>query len=221
MTRVADPVTRRLVGAGGHSGSTLSSRLREGRADLLRTIFPDFESMVVLDVGGEADFWRRSLIRPAHVTLVNPKAQSVEEPWMTIVEGDGCALPRGMPEADLAFSNSVIEHVGGHYRRGSMAHEIRTAAPRDWVQTPYRYFPVEPHFLFPGLQFLPPRARASVLVRWPLGAFGRFHERERAIRAALRVELLTATEMQLYFPDAELHRERFAGLTKSLIAVRR
>ena len=28
------------------------------------------------------------------------------------------------------------------------------------VQTPYRYFPVEPHWLFPGLQFLPMGLRA-------------------------------------------------------------
>ena len=31
--------------------------------------------------------------------------------------------------------------------------------PKSVVQIPYRYFPIEPHWLFPGLQFLPQRAR--------------------------------------------------------------
>ncbi len=38
-----------------------------------------------------------------------------------------------------------------------------------WVQTPYRYFPIEPHWIFPGFQFLPLSARTEISRRWPLG----------------------------------------------------
>ena len=54
---------------------------------------------------------------------------------------------------DVVFSNSLLEHVGGHAQRAALAREVRSLAPRHWVQTPYRYFPLEPHWLFPGMQF--------------------------------------------------------------------
>ena len=40
---------------------------------------------------------------------------------------------------------------------------MRELAQLHWVQTPYRYFPVEPHFLFPGFQFLPLTVRAVLM----------------------------------------------------------
>ena len=36
----------------------------------------------------------------------------------------------------------------------------------------------------------------------------------------MNIELLSATQMRAYFPDAVLRRERFGGMTKSLISVR-
>jgi hypothetical protein len=88
------------------------------------------------------------------------------------------------------------------------------------VQTPYRFFPLEPHWLFPGLQFLPARARADVTLRWPLGAYRRVHERDQAVRWSLDTELLSRTEMQHYFPDSDIVSERIGPLVKSLISVR-
>jgi hypothetical protein len=41
------------------------------------------------------------------------------------------------------------------------------------------------------------------------------------LETVLEVELLSIVELQYYFPDAEVLRERFAGLTKSLIATSR
>ena len=61
---------------------------------------------------------------------------------------------------DLVYSNSVIEHVGGHQRRELFAQAVRDLAPSHWVQTPYRYFPLEPFWLFSAFQFLPLPSRA-------------------------------------------------------------
>jgi hypothetical protein len=88
------------------------------------------------------------------------------------------------------------------------------------VQTPYRYFPVEPHFLFPGFQFLPLKARAALVQRWPL-VHTRPGDHDAAVSAALHVELLGRTELEALFPDSEIVSEKLAGLTKSLVAVRR
>ena len=103
----------------------------------------------------------------------------------------------------------------------AFAAAARRLAPRYWIQTPYRYFPVEPHWLFPGFAQLPVPARAWVTRRWPLGSYaGVAGDRRRSVDHALEIELLSRTEMGHYFPDADIRCERVAGIPKSLIAVR-
>jgi hypothetical protein len=180
--------------------------------------------MRVLDLGGTVLAWRAAEFRPAHVTLINVADQgNVEEPWMTAVIGDACDPPDAIngENFDLVYSNSVIEHVGGHARRLEFAAAVRRLAPHYWVQTPNRYFPVEPHFLFPGFQFLPVRARRFVSGAWPFGWYSQPEATvERRTEGVLEIELLSETELSHYFPDASVIRERWFGLTKSLIAVR-
>jgi hypothetical protein len=91
-------------------------------------------------------------------------------------------------------------------------------APRYWIQTPYRYFPIEPHFLFPGMQFLPATARVRVAQHWPL--VSRPASPRHATSHVLEIELLSVSEMKFYFPDSQIVHERLLGITKSLIAVR-
>jgi hypothetical protein len=199
---------------------SLSARARARRwAELMRR-FPALASMRVLDLGGLPDFWRKSAVRPAHVTTVNLLPAEAGEPWVVHVVGDACA-PEGLSgkEFDLVVSNSLLEHVGGYARRRQLADVIHGYAERHWVQTPYRYFPIEPHWAFPGLQFLPVSARAAAVRRWPLGhaAIG---GRAESTDAVLATELLSLTEMRLLFPDSDIWHEKAAGLTKSLVAVR-
>lgn len=177
--------------------------------------------MRVVDLGGRLDTWEHLAARPAHVHLVNlePLASDIPD-WASFEVADACELsPSGAGDYDLVFSNSVIEHVGGHERRVRFAETVRSLAPSYWVQTPYRYFPVEPHWIAPGMQFLPVAVRTSVARRWPLG-HSPAESRQAALDAVLWTELLDSTQLSYYFPDAVLTRERFLGLTKSLIAVR-
>jgi hypothetical protein len=175
--------------------------------------------MRVLDLGGTVGYWHRVSERPAYVTVVNLEGDDPPEEWIHLLRGDACEL-RGdaLASHDLVFSNSLIEHVGGPVRRQRLAEVIHAAAPKHWVQTPYRYFPVEPHWLFPGFQFLPLAIRARISVSWPLG-----HIRSTSASAVLDVlgvELLGRAEMRYLFPDSELLIERFGGVPKSLIAAR-
>lgn len=182
--------------------------------------FPELDSMRVLDLGGEVRSWAPAPVMPERLTIVNVSSQSSASPRIETIQGDACELPSALQgeRFDLVFSNSVIEHVGGHDRCEAFARSVRSMADRHWVQTPYRYFPVEPHWVFPGFQFLPLRARAEVTRHWPLGRHTTVLP--EAVDASLTVALLDLTAMHHYFPDSEIRHERLAGLTKSLIAVR-
>ena len=183
--------------------------------------FPDLGSMKVLDLGGEVRSWKPAPVMPGHLTIVNLWSdQKSDSPTVTTFRGDACDPPEELRRErfDLVFSNSVIEHVGGHDRCEAFAQSVRSMADRHWVQTPYRYFPIEPHWVFPGFQFLPVRAKVEVTRRWPLGR--RTADVDVAVESALSVQLLDVTAMRHYFPDSEIRRERLAGVTKSLIAVR-
>jgi hypothetical protein len=212
-------IRKRIVEGPGSPGE----RRRARRWEWVREEFPEIESMSVIDLGGTAQSWLRTSIRPALVHIVNlePSSQQPPAPWIRQDRADACDLPSHISDGryDLAYSNAVIEHVGGHSQRMRFAETVHKLAERHWVQTPYRYFPVEPHWLFPGFQFLPVNARAELSRRWPL-VHTRSESREQGLRAAMSVELLSRTEMTFYFPDSALRTERMMGMVKSLIAVK-
>jgi Methyltransferase domain len=201
---------------------SLGERNRLRRWEWLQDTFPGIRSMSVVDLGGTVEAWLRAPLQPASVHVVNLEAQPSDTPdWLTAEQGDACALPSSLDGAsyDLVFSNSVIEHVGGHAQRLRFAGEVHRLAPRHWIQTPYRYFPIEPHWLFPGFQFLPVTVRAEISRRWPL-VHTPSGSHEAGVQAALGVELLSRTEMAAYFPGSTLRFERAMGAVKALIAVK-
>jgi len=219
--RIKDTIFRKL--ADPYSPGSLGHAARTRRMEMLLQRFPDFRDMKIVDLGGNTKSWLASDVRPAHVTVVDSGAWALEAPeaWMTIVQGDACARSTISGTFDLVFSNSLIEHVGGPRYRREMAQVVHDLAPYHWVQTPYRYFPVEPHFLFPGFQFLPVVAKMQVFLHWPLVR----HIRDRTypvdrVRHVIDHDLLTVTEMVSLFPSSLILHEKAAGMTKSLIAVR-
>lgn len=200
---------------------SLSARARSRRWQRFLETFPRLDEMNVLDLGGTPEYWARAPARPTHVTTLNLHASATTEPWITSRQGDACAPPRDVLAStfDLVVSNSLIEHVGGHVQRQRLADVIHSMAKRHWIQTPYRYFPVEPHWLFPGLQFLPFAIRVGVTRTWPIG-HRHITDQEAAIASVHEVDLIGAKQMKSYFPNSVLWFERFAGIPKSLVAIR-
>jgi SAM-dependent methyltransferase len=127
------------------------------------------------------------------------------------VQGNGCALPFPDRSFDIAFSNSVIEHMCARDQQ-RFAAELRRVADRYYVQTPNRFFPLEPHYQLPLFRFLPLAVQRFLVARFQLG-WQQKGEMET-------IRLLSARQLQQLFPDATIHRERLLGLTKSLMAVR-
>lgn len=174
----------------------------------------------LLDIGGTEAWWDTigdGGLRGLTIVLLNPKPQPVSKPGFEAVIGDGRALAFPDRSYDVVFSNSVIEHVGDLAEQQRMAHEIRRVGARYYVQTPNKWFPIEPHFVFPGFQFLPVAVRTELLLRFKLGWYPKMSDRAAARHAASSIRLMTEGEMRRLFPGGTIHRESFVGLTKSLI----
>ena len=178
----------------------------------------------VLDVGGTEEFWRISFgdLDGLDVTLLNVKPETATDPHFHCVTGDARSMPQfSAGQFDIVFSNSVIEHVGDWNQQWKMANEVRRIGKRFFVQTPNRYFPIEPHFLVPGFQFLPVAVRIAMVRRWKLGWWPRIPDKEEARKEVESIRLLTKSEMRKLFPEARIGVERFFGLPKSFFAYSR
>jgi len=181
----------------------------------------------IIDIGGTSRFWKTA-IGPvldefnAHVRVVN--LPGVEKPRsegrMTFEDSDGCDLSRYDDASfDIAFSNSVIEHVGDWTRMRSFANEVRRVARAYFVQTPNFWFPVEPHCVTPFFHWLPFASRVWLLRNFDLGYWRGRRSVDAAVATAESARLLSAPMMEDLFPEAKIQKERFLFLPKSIIAI--
>lgn len=202
-----------------YSSTSLVHRARRRGWAAFIERFPDLQNMRVVDLGGWPEYWEDARVKPAHVTVVNVEHHSGDWPNMDVMTADVCSLPSAITdrEFDLVHSNSVIEHSGGHDRCKRFAEAVHSLAKFHWVQTPAKGFPLEPHWLFPGFQYLPICARVKVTEHWPLDYLK--SAGDSALENVLSVQLLSAQEFRYYFPISEILRERVFGLCKSFVAV--
>lgn len=184
-------------------------------------------SCSILDLGGTETYWligRDFMERNRgriHVTIVNTESQAIRDPSVfTFVNGS--ATDRRLFAGrtfDLVHSNSVIEHVGSWNEMQAFAANVRRLGRRYYVQTPNYWFAYEPHFRFPGFQYLPAWLRVELIRRFALGFFPRIPDRNEARRVIREHALISTRQMAKLFPDARIRHERFFGLNKSILAV--
>jgi SAM-dependent methyltransferase len=147
---------------------------------------------------------------PEQITAVSdvPLPNFAQEfPQIAPVTASGTNLPFEDDSFDIAFSNAVLEHVGGPEEQRRFVHELCRVAPKVFVSTPNRRFPVEVHTLVPFLHWLPRRAR------------------DRAFAALRRdawkgVELLNRRELLELFPPGAQARVIESRMTISVVAER-
>jgi hypothetical protein len=192
--------------------------------------------MRILDVGGTDLNWR-IIDQPARVILLNTTIPeegydpgllaeyadpSTRAPSVSVeyVLGDGKSVPFADREFDICFSNSTIEHLFRLDEQRRFANEVRRVGRGVWVQTPARSFPFEPHWLSPFVHWLPKSWQRRVGRNFTVWGWMLRPSTEGVAQLVDELRLLTYREMQELFPDCEIRRERFLGLTKSYIAVR-
>jgi hypothetical protein len=130
-----------------------------------------------------------------------------EFPSIRCVTASGTDLPFEEDAFDVAFSNAVVEHVGGRDDQRRFVAELCRVAPRVFLSTPNRWFPVETHTLVPLVHWLPRTAADRVM---------------RALRRDNweHVELLARGDLLELFPGGVAVRAVESRITISVVAVR-
>ena len=214
--------------------NSLASKMRERRGVALKALIVDIAKargkVEILDMGGTVDYWRRLGLNflaevGASVTVVNLAEGELEpvspSPLITCAVGDACHLAQFEDgQFDLTHSNSVIEHVGTWTNMKAFAGEARRLAPRYYIQTPYFWFPVDPHYYkMPLFHWFPRPIRASMLRNLPIAHAGRIAGVDRSFQTVDDARLLDLAQFKFLFPGADITLERFVGLPKSMIAI--
>jgi len=201
---------------------SMAVRFRRKRFAFFLSLLSQLERPVrVLDIGGTEGYWKTmglDATDQVFITLLNLSQDNVTLPYLTSIVGDARNLDMKDNSFDIVFSNSVIEHVGGHQDQMQMAKEVHRVGRCYFVQTPNKYFPLEPHFLFPFFQFLPIRLRVFLLRNFNLGWFKRTPNAQEAREAVESIRLLTKREFAALFPDALIYEEKILWMTKSFVA---
>lgn len=177
----------------------------------------------IIDIGGTNEFWEAGGWADndeVQITLVNHVSQPQIHSNITPLQGDATQLKEHETQSfDLAFSNSVIEHLFTFDAQSKMAGEVQRVGRHYWVQTPNYWFPIEPHFHFLGWQWLPESVRVGILRRKRCGWRGKTPNVDRARELVREVRLMTRSELSRLFPNGEIRAEKSCGLVKSWIAV--
>lgn len=170
--------------------------------------------MRILDVGGQPEIWD-SVDTPLLITCLNlPGIAANDHPThheIAYVDGDGCNMPEfNSGDFDLVFSNSVIEHVGSYEKRKMFAKEIQRLSKKYWIQTPFKYYPIEAHCGMPFWWLYPKSLRSYFLKRWrkKLPAWTDMVE---------GTDVISIKELRALFPDTEIAKE-WVIFPKSIIA---
>ena len=201
--------------------SSLAAQFRKKRFAFFQSLLSRLPRPVyILDVGGRESYWRRmeDVDDQVFITLLNLTHENITIPNMSSMSGDARQMNLGNSSYDIVFSNSVIEHVGTSKDQLQMASEVCRVGKRYFIQTPNKYFPLEPHFLFPFFQFLPLKTKVLLLRHFKLGWFEKTSDEVKAREIVESVRLLTKRKFIALFPEANIYEEKVFGLTKSFIA---
>jgi hypothetical protein len=171
----------------------------------------------ILDIGGSEFNWM--LLRfSTHVTLLNLAVP--RESNFTCVVADGKYLPFKDGVFDLVYSNSVIEHLESFENQRLFAAEARRVGQSYYVQTPNKWFFIEPHLITPFIHWLPRRIQRLLLRNFTVWGWIARPTSQYCESFMNEICLLDKSELQRLFPDADIIHERFLGLSKSIMAVK-
>jgi ubiquinone/menaquinone biosynthesis C-methylase UbiE len=217
----------------------LHNYFRVKRLKMFVSAYPNLSDLLVLDVGGTSKIWellrkhydlkpKRLIIlnsNPVHLSANSAYTSTDSNNYETVV-GNGCDLPFSDNSFDLVFSNSVIEHVGEVEDKAKFAKECDRVGKKIYIQTPNRWFPIEPHILAVFIHWLP-RAIYRKLYFLSVIYFYQTYlmltkgdsGHINALNSLDGADLLSYQQLKKIFSKHKIVTEKVLGFTKSFIVL--
>lgn len=213
--------------------NSVGSKLRAKRIapllEMIKEVFDAHGEVSIIDIGGSEQYWGIVPLKyltdhNVQITVVNLRGSRLppDHGPFTFVESDGCDLARFSDKSfHIAHSNSVLEHVGDWSRQVQFANELQRVSQSYFVQTPNYWFPIEPHFMTPFFHWLPAPFRMWLVTHFKLGQFEMAESVGDAVLLTEHARLVTNDMFSYLFKDARILTERYFGLPKSFIALKK
>jgi len=215
---------------------SIGSKFRAKRIAPLREMinkaYQQHGKVSIIDVGGTKTYWnligdKMLAEKNVTITVVNLAGTLYEgggknnDKSFTYIEADGCDLSQFEDKSfHIAHSNSVIEHVGSWERMVKFAEEVRRVGENYFVQAPYFWFPIEPHFMVPFIHWFSEQIRVSLVMKYSMGEYKKTGNLDEAVNLVKHIHLPDKKMFSRLFSDAEIKQEKVFLFTKSLIAIK-
>jgi hypothetical protein len=198
---------------------SLGNQFREKRFSFFLKKFNIIQKPVtILDVGGKINFWENRGLAGNNdykITIVNIEKETSKYSNIHCEIGDATNLNKFNNKSfNIVHSNSVIEHLYNFENQKKMVLEIMRVGQKHIVQTPNKYFFLEPHYLLPFFQFIPDKLKYLILVKTRLSRLKKW-DKKFASRYIEEIRLLSLKEMKELFPSSKIYFEKFLGMNKS------
>lgn len=199
--------------------NSLGNQFREKRFSFFLKKFNKMQKPIsILDVGGKINFWENRGLAGNNdykITVLNIEKEKSNYSNINCLIGDATNLNQFNNKSfDIVHSNSVIEHLYNFENQKKMASEIMRVGQKYIVQTPNKYFFIEPHYLLPFFNIVPEKLKYLILTKTKLSRLKKW-DKNFAKQYIKEIRLLSLKEMKELFPNSKIYFEKFLGMNKS------
>jgi len=199
--------------------NSLGNKFRKKRFSFFLKKFDSLNKPItLLDIGGKINFWENRGLAGNNdyiITIINIEKEKSNYSNINCLIGDATNLNQFNNKSfDIVHSNSVIEHLYNFNNQSKMASEIIRVGKKHIVQTPNKYFFIEPHYLLPFFQFIPNKLKYYILTKTKLSRLKKW-DKNFAKQYIKEIRLLSEKEMKTLFPKSKIYFEKFLGMNKS------
>jgi len=205
------------------------SSFRSNRSILIKQfllkVYKSKKNIKIVDLGGSEDYWINifgiKFLKKinAKITIINIDNLKIKKTEIfDFLKQDACNSTFDDSYFDLAFSNSVIEHVGNFKKQILFAKEHLRLAKFYYCQTPNKSFFMDPHTFVPYFFYLNKNIQIFLLKNFSLGNYQKAKNNKEAKKIIKETQMLSFNDFKYLFAEKEITIEKFLFMNKSFIA---